>query len=314
MTLKLVFMGTPEFSVPALTALVAAGHDVRAVYSQPPRPAGRGMAEQKSPVHRQAEALGIEVRTPKNFRTDAEIAALRDLGAEAAVVVAYGLILPMVALDAFPLGAYNIHASKLPRWRGAAPIQRAIMAGDAETAVMIMRMEVGLDTGPVCATEIVPIALGTTAGALHDVLSLAGARLIVAALADLEAGALVPVPQPEDGVTYAAKIDKAEARIDFTQPAAAVRSHIHGLSPFPGAWFEALGRDGRPERIKVLKAEMAEGAGAAGTVISDDGTIACGSGAIRLLEVQRAGKKPMPLGELLRGFPLSRGTRVNADA
>ncbi|MDX2309611.1 MAG: methionyl-tRNA formyltransferase [Hyphomicrobium sp.] len=314
MPLKLVFMGTPDFSVAPLEALLAAGHEIVAVYSQPPRPAGRGMAEQKSPVQRAAEVRGLVVRTPRSLKGADEIAALRALGADAAVVVAYGLILPKSALDAFPLGAFNIHASKLPRWRGAAPIQRAIMAGDTETAVMIMRMEEGLDTGPVAATTIVPISPSTTAGALHDALSNAGARLIVDAMAALEAGTLSLVPQPAEGVTYAAKIDKGAARIDFTRAADAVRAHIHGLSPFPGAWFEVVGRDGKAERLKVLSVATVLLSGEPGTFLDNHGTIACGAGAVRLLDVQRAGKKPMPFGELAKGFPLGVGTLVNASA
>lgn len=313
MALRLVYMGTPDFAVPALTALHEAGHEIAAVYTQPPRPAGRGMAEQSSPVQRKAEALGLAVRTPRTFKGNEEIAALKALGADAAVVVAYGLILPKAALEAPRYGCYNLHASKLPRWRGAAPIQRAIMAGDTETAVMVMRMEEGLDTGPVCAAHVEVIGPAMTAGELHDSLSEAGARLIVAAMADLEAGRLTPRPQSSDGVTYAAKIEKAEARIDFDRPAAGVRAQIHGLSPFPGAWLEAPTREGGWERVKVLRAEVAQGAGAPGTVIDDGGLIACREGAIRPVLVQRAGKRPMGLDELLRGFPLHRGTRVNPD-
>jgi methionyl-tRNA formyltransferase len=311
MPLKLVFMGTPDFSVPCLDALVCAGHEIVAVYSQPPRPAGRGMADRKSPVHARAQALGLTVLTPKNLKGAAEQAAFAAHGADAAVVVAYGLLLPRAVLEAPRHGCFNVHASALPRWRGAAPIQRAIMAGDRETAVMVMRMEEGLDTGPVCATTAVPIGPSTTAGELHDQLSAAGAPLIVAALADLEAGRLVCVPQPQSGVLYAAKIDKAEARIDFSRPASAVNDHIRGLSPFPGAWFEAAGPGSAIERIKVLRSEPVPGHGAPGTVLDNHLTIACGSGALRLLEVQRAGKRPMPAGEFLRGFPLAAGATVN---
>jgi methionyl-tRNA formyltransferase len=311
MSLKLVFMGTPDFSVPCLDALVAAGHQVVAVYSQPPRPAGRGMAERKSPVHMRAEALGLPVLTPKSLKSPAEQEAFKDHGADAAVVVAYGLLLPRPVLEAPRHGCYNLHASMLPRWRGAAPIQRAIMAGDSQTAVMVMRMEEGLDTGPVCATRVVTIGGNTTAGELHDRLADEGAKLIVAALGELEAGGLKPVAQPEAGVVYAAKIDKSEARIDFTRPARDVHNHIRGLSPFPGAWFEAAGAAGVVERIKVLASELAEGRAPPGTVLDDQLTIACGDGAIRLVTVQRAGKRPMTADEFLRGFSLAAGATVN---
>lgn len=310
MPLKLVFMGTPDFSVPCLDALVSAGHEVVAVYSQPPRPAGRGMADRMSPVHARAQELGLTVLTPKNLKGAAEQAVFAAHGADAAVVVAYGLLLPRAVLEAPRHGCFNVHASALPRWRGAAPIQRAIMAGDRETAVMVMRMDEGLDTGPVCATTIVPIGPSTTAGELHDQLSAAGAPLIVAALADLEAGRLVCVPQAQSGVLYAAKIDKAEARIDFSRPAGEVNNHIRGLSPFPGAWLEAAGPGDVVERIKVLRAEPAPGSGVPGTVLDNQLTIACGNGAVRLLEVQRAGKRPMLAGEFLRGFPVAAGATV----
>ncbi|CEJ87845.1 Methionyl-tRNA formyltransferase [Hyphomicrobium sp. GJ21] len=309
MPLDIVFMGTPDFSVPVLDALVAAGHRVVAVYSQPPRPAGRGLAELKSPVHRRAEALGIPVRTPKNFKTDEDRAAFADLKADAAVVVAYGLLLPAAVLDAPRLGCFNVHASKLPRWRGAAPIQRAIMAGDAVTAVNIMRMDEGLDTGPVCLGRDVAITPDMTAGELHDTLSALGAELIVAALAELEAGTLRAVPQPQEGVTYAAKIDKRETRIDFAKTATEVANHIRGLSPFPGAWFEAnLG--GKPERIKVLRASSIAKDGEPGVLLDGELTIACGEGAIRIEELQRAGKQPMKAADFLRGARLEPGTRL----
>lgn len=307
MPLKIVFMGTPDFSVPALEAIVAAGHDVVAVYSQPPRPAGRGMAEKKSPVHVSAEAKGIEVRTPLNLKTAADQEAFAALSADAAVVIAYGLILPRAVLEAPRLGCFNVHASRLPRWRGAAPIQRAIMAGDTETAVMVMRMEEGLDTGPVGATALVPISPDVTAGELHDVLAREGAGLIVRALERLEAGELSFTPQPEEGVTYAAKIAKSEARIDFTRPAVEVHNLIRGLSPFPGAWFEATPEAGTPERIKVIRSSLAQGSGAPGMALDDTLTIACGEGAVRLVEVQRAGKKAMSADEFLRGFPVPKG-------
>ncbi|MBN9353841.1 MAG: methionyl-tRNA formyltransferase [Hyphomicrobium denitrificans] len=309
MPLDIVFMGTPDFSVPVLDALVAAGHRVVAVYSQPPRPAGRGLAELKSPVHRRAEALGIPVRTPKNFKTDEDRAAFADLKADAAVVVAYGLLLPAAVLDAPRLGCFNVHASKLPRWRGAAPIQRAIMAGDAVTAVNIMRMDEGLDTGPVCLGRDVAITPDMTAGELHDTLSALGAELMVEALAEPEAGTLRAVPQPQEGVTYAAKIDKRETRIDFTKTATEVANHIRGLSPFPGAWFEAnLG--GKPERIKVLRASSIAKDGEPGVLLDGELTIACGEGAIRIEELQRAGKQPMKAADFLRGARLEPGTRL----
>lgn len=309
MPLKIVFMGTPDFSVPVLDAVVAAGHDVVAVYSQPPRPAGRGMAEVKSPVHRRAEALGIPVRTPVNFKSDEDRSAFAGLEADAAVVVAYGLLLPKAVLDATRLGCFNVHASKLPRWRGAAPIQRAIMAGDTLTAVDVMRMEQGLDTGPVCLARDITIPPEMTAGELHDALSQAGAALMREALENLEAGTLQCVPQSAEGVTYAAKIDKGETRIDFAMPAKSVVDHIRGLSPFPGAWFEvSLG--GKAERIKVLAAKEVSGSGEPGTLIDDALTIACGSGAIRVEKLQRAGKQPMAAADFLRGTRLPAGSRL----
>lgn len=310
MSLKLVFMGTPEFSVGVLTALHDAGHDIIAVYSQPPRRAGRGMSETKSPVHAKAEELSIPVFTPKSFKDEADRRAFFTHGADAAVVVAYGLILPGAVLAAPRHGCFNVHASALPRWRGAAPIQRAIMAGDAETAAMIMCMEEGLDTGPVCATSRLPIGEIMTAGELHDALSAAGARLMVEALRQLEAGTLVAIPQAKDGITYAKKIDKAEARIDFSRPAASVHNHIRGLSPFPGAWFEAALGECAPERIKALRSVVAKGEGSPGDILDDRLTIACGEGAIRLVEVQRAGKRPASAEEFLRGFPLQKGAHL----
>jgi methionyl-tRNA formyltransferase len=307
--LRIVFMGTPDFSVPTLAEIIGAGHDVVAVYSQPPRPAGRGMAETKSPVQQFAEASGLPVHTPRSLKADAPQDVFRAHNADAAVVVAYGLLLPQVVLDMPRLGCFNLHASLLPRWRGAAPIQRAIMAGDTATAAMVMRMEAGLDTGPVCLAEHVPISANMTAGELHDQLSVGGAGLMVRALAALERGSLVPTPQPEAGVTYAAKIEKAEARIDFTQDAGAVHNHIRGLSPHPGAWFE-VEIDGKRERIKVLRSAVADGSALAGTVLDDALTIACGSGAVRCSTVQRAGKKAMPATELLRGVKVAKGMRV----
>jgi methionyl-tRNA formyltransferase len=310
MSLKIIFMGTPDFSVPVLDAVVAAGHEVVAVYSQPPRPAGRGMAEVKSPVHRRAEALGIPVRTPVNFKSEDDRNAFAALGADAAVVIAYGLLLPKAILDAPRFGCFNVHASKLPRWRGAAPIQRATMAGDTVTAVNIMRMEQGLDTGPVCLGRDVSIRPDMTAGELHDALSTLGAELMVESLRKLEAGTLDCVAQPADGATYAAKIDKSETRIDFSRPAKEVADHIRGLSPFPGAWFE-IALTGKPERIKVLLAAVIDGTGEPGTLIDDRLAIACGEGAIRVVKLQRAGKQPMAATDFLRGTRLAAGTRLS---
>ncbi len=305
-------MGTPDFSVPTLTEIVGHGHEVVAVYSQPPRPAGRGMAERPSPVHARALDLGLPVFTPKTFRDIDTIETFAGHGADVAVVVAYGLLLPKAALVAPREGCLNIHASLLPRWRGAAPINRAIMAGDAETGVMIMAMEEGLDTGPVAMVEKVAITPATTAGDLHDRLAALGADLAVRALAALERGGLVFRPQGEDGVTYARKIDKAEARIDWTVSAAEVGAHIRGLSPFPGAFFETdLGKG--PERVKVLRAVTGEGgdagtgAAAPGTLVSAEGDVACGSGAVRLTEVQRAGARPMAFSDFARGARLAPG-------
>ncbi|MGA0542021.1 methionyl-tRNA formyltransferase [Neotabrizicola sp. VNH66] len=293
--MKIVFMGTPEFSVPVLEAL-AARHEVVCVYAQPPRPAGRGKALRKTPVHQRAEELGLTVRTPLRLRDAAEQAAFAGLGADVAVVVAYGLILPQPVLDAPRHGCLNIHASLLPRWRGAAPIHRAIMAGDAETGVCIMQMEAGLDTGPVLLREATPIGPEETTASLHDRLSAMGAGLIITALDRLET--LVPEVQPEQGVTYAAKIDKAEARVDFTRPAAEVDRLIRGLSPFPGAFVQV-----GAERVKLLGARLAEGAGAPGQVLGGF-TIACGEGAVEITLAQREGKRPMPAAEVLRGLEL----------
>ena len=299
--MRVIFMGTPEFSVPALRALHAAGHDIAAVYTQPPRPAGRGQQPRPSPVHRAAAALGLPVRHPARLRDPADQADFAALGADLAVVVAYGLILPQPVLDAPRLGCVNIHASLLPRWRGAAPIHRAILSGDAETGVCIMQMEAGLDTGPVLLREALPIGPADTTGDLHDRLADLGARLIVAALDRLPD--LHPQPQPEAGVTYAAKIDKAEARIDWTRPAETVARQVNALSPFPGAWCEVS-----EERLKLLRAEPAEGSGAPGEVLASEGlVIACGTGAIAVREAQRPGKRPMQPDELLRGFPLAPG-------
>jgi methionyl-tRNA formyltransferase len=311
--LKVVFMGTPDFSVPALSEIIGAGHDVVAVYSQPPRPAGRGMSERKSPVHVHAEQCGIEVRTPVSLKDDTAASAFEALGADVAVVIAYGLLLPQRILDAPERGCLNMHASKLPRWRGAAPIQRAIMAGDTETAVMVMRMDAGLDTGPVCLADAVPIGPDTTAGELHDQLARQGADIMVRALAALERGSLTQTPQPEVGVTYAHKITKQESRIEFARSATEVHNHIRGLSPFPGAWFE-ISIDGRKERVKVLRSEILDDnqhTATPGTIVDDHLTIACGTGAIRCMHLQRAGKRAMLLEEFLRGFPDVSGMVVN---
>jgi methionyl-tRNA formyltransferase len=298
--MRLVFMGTPDFAVETLKALLAAGHEVACVYSQPPRPAGRGMAERPSPVHAFAQSRGIAVRTPTSLKSPEEQACFADLEADAAVVVAYGLLLPKATLDAPRLGCFNVHASLLPRWRGAAPIQRAIMAGDSDTGITIMRMEEGLDTGPMCKVGRLVITPETTAQSLHDELAALGAKLMVEVLAQNE---IACVPQPAEGVTYAKKIDKAEARIDFGRSAEEVRNHIHGLSPFPGAWFQAKGT-----RIKVLACEVLDAKGAPGSFIDDRLAIACGTKAVRLLRLQREGKGAMEAGEFLRGFAIPAGT------
>jgi len=298
--MRVVFMGTPEFSVPTLTEIVAAGHEVLAVYTRAPKPAGRGQAERKSPVHEAAENFGIPVFTPRSLKGEAEQAQFASLGAEVAVVVAYGLLLPGLILDAPEHGCLNLHGSLLPRWRGAAPIQRAILAGDRETGLVVMRMDEGLDTGAMGPTEIVAIGPDMTAGELHDRMMRLGADLMGRALAALERGSLDFTPQPEDGATYAAKIDKAEARIDFSRPAGEVHNLIRGLSPFPGAWF-TLDLGGKPVRIKALRASLAEGDGAPGTLLGADLTIACGGGAVRLTQVQREGKGAMDAATFLRG-------------
>ncbi|MFC3071621.1 methionyl-tRNA formyltransferase [Shinella pollutisoli] len=309
MALRIIFMGTPDFSVPTLEALAEAGHDIVAVYSQPPRPAGRrGLELVKSPVHRAAERRGIPVFTPADFRDEADRAAFRALDADVAVVVAYGLLLPEAILTGTRLGAYNGHASLLPRWRGAAPIQRAIMAGDAETGMMVMKMDKGLDTGPVALTARLAIGGDMTGGELHGALSAAGAALMVEAMARLEAGDLPLTPQAEEGVLYAAKIDKAETRIDFSRPARNVHDHIRALSPFPGAWFELAG-----ERVKVLGSRLAgEAPGhAPGTVVDDPLAVACGDGrAVRLVRLQKAGGKPLDAADFLRGTPVVPGTAL----
>jgi methionyl-tRNA formyltransferase len=309
MPLRLVFMGTPDFAVPTLAEIVGRGHDVAAVYTRAPQPAGRGMELRPSAVEREARRFGVTVLTPTTLRTTEAQDAFRAHQADAAVVVAYGLILPKPILDAARLGCVNLHASALPRWRGAAPINRAIMAGDAETAAAVMKMAEGLDTGPMAMTERVAIGPDMTAGELHDELARRGADLMVQALDALERGALQLTPQPETGVTYAAKIDKNETRIDWTKPWKAVHNHCRGLSPFPGAWFE-LPSAVAAARVKVLRTTMGEGSGAPGTVINDRLTIACGDGAVRILELQRAGRGPMKAEEFLRGTPLAAGTRL----
>lgn len=304
MALRLAFMGTPEFAVPALTELIGHGHDIAAVYTQPARPKGRGLSPDPSPVEKLARTHGLPVRTParlKHAEAQAEFAAL---GLDAAVVVAYGLLLPKPILDAPKLGCFNLHASLLPRWRGAAPIQRAIMAGDCETGAMVMRMEEGLDTGPILMADRVPIARKTY-GELRDELAHLGADLMVRAFAALERGSIEEQPQPDDGVTYARKISKDETRIVWTKSARELDCLIRALSPAPGAWCEAKG-----ERLKILYAEPTGGNGSAGEILDDALTVACGEGALRLTRLQRAGRGMMDAQELLRGFSLSPGDRL----
>lgn len=313
MSLSIIFMGTPEFSVPTLRSLIDAGHKIRAVYTQPPRPGGRrGLDLQKSPVHQAAELLGLPVFTPVNFRDPDERQRFRDLDADVAVVVAYGLLLPEAILTGTRLGCYNGHASLLPRWRGAAPIQRAIMAGDSKTGMMVMKMDKGLDTGPVALTREVEIGATMTSGELHDRLMLVGAKAMAEAMNKLEHDELPLTAQPDEGVLYAAKIDKGETRIDFDKSSVEVHNHIRGLSPFPGAWFEAE-IAGRPERIKVLGSELAEGSGAPGSVLTDDLVIACASGAVRLTKLQKAGGKPLASADFLRGTPIAPGTVLASE-
>lgn len=302
MALRLAFMGTPDFAVPTLAELIAQGHDIACVYSQPPRPKGRGMALEKGPVHKFAESSGLAVRTPLSLKGEAEQAEFAALDLDAAIVVAYGLLLPKAILDAPKLGCFNLHGSLLPRWRGAAPIQRAVMAGDAETGVIVMQMEEGLDTGPVLMAERVKVARKTS-GDLASELSRLGADLMVRALGALERGGVTPQPQSTDGVTYAKKISKDEARIDWTKSASEIDGHVRGLSPFPGAWTEVNG-----ERLKVLYAEPVSGNGQPGVLLDDELTVASGEGALKLLKVQRAGKSVMTAADLLKGFALPRGT------
>ncbi|EJZ22275.1 methionyl-tRNA formyltransferase [Rhizobium sp. Pop5] len=311
MSLRIIFMGTPEFSVPTLRLLVEAGHSIVAVYTQPPRPGGRrGLDLQKSHVHQAAELLGLPVFTPVNFKDPEERERFAAFNADVGVVVAYGLLLPEAILNGTRDGCYNGHASLLPRWRGAAPIQRAIMAGDEKTGMMVMKMDKGLDTGAVALTREIEIEPNMTAGELHDRLMLTGAKAMAEAMVKLEMNDLPLTPQSEEGVLYAAKIDKAETRIDFARDARNVHNHIRGLAPFPGAWFE-LEIGSKPERVKVLGSELAQGQGAAGELLTDDLVVACGSGAVRLTRLQKAGGKPLAADDFLRGTPLAAGKRLS---
>lgn len=305
MPLRLAFMGTPEFAVPALRAIVAAGHQVAAVYCQPPRPAGRGQKKRPSAVQAAAETLGLPVRTPTRLRKPEEQAAFAALELDVAVVAAYGLILPKPILDAPRHGCLNIHASLLPRWRGAAPIQRALMAGDEATGITIMQMDEGLDTGPILLQESVPILGSLTAATLHDVLAECGARLSLEALEAVETGTLEPRPQPESGVTYAKKIEPADARIQWRDDAATIERKVRAFAPRPGAWFEIDGT-----RVRLLGAGVVSGVGEPGTVLDDQLTVACGDGAIKLLHLQREGKRPLDSEAFLRGTPVAKGTRL----
>jgi len=303
--MRLIFMGTPDFAVPTLIELAARGHKIAAIYTRAPKPAGRGMDLQRTPVEQEARRLALAVHTPRTLKDEEAQAAFRAHDADAAVVVAYGLILPKSVLEAPQLGCFNIHASLLPRWRGAAPINRAIMTGDAESGVTIMKMDEGLDTGAMAMAERMPIGADITAGDLHDALSRQGADLMLRALAAAERGSLTLTPQPDNGVTYAEKISKNETRIDWSKSWKQVHDHIRGLSPFPGAWFEIDG-----VRVKALRSTKGEGSGVAGTVLDDKLTIACGAAAVRLTQVQRAGKQPMSTDEFLRGTPVKPGVRV----
>lgn len=300
--MRVIFMGTPDFAVPTLVGLIGDGHEIVGVYSQPPRPAGRGQTLRKSPVHETAEAFGLPVFTPQNFKLDEDRAQFAALEADVAVVVAYGLLLPVAILEAPVHGCLNLHGSLLPRWRGAAPLQRAVMAGDASSGIMVMQMEKGLDTGPIALAETVTIEDDMTAGDLHDVLMRLGADLMGRALGGLERGLLKFQVQSDEGVEYAHKIDKAEARINWDRPACDVHKHIMGLSPFPGSWFE-FEQDGKKVRVKVLRSRVVDGAGSAGTVL-EGLTIACASGAVELILVQRAGKSAMAAPDFLRGTTL----------
>jgi len=306
LTLRLVFMGTPDFAVPTLVELAGAGHDIVAVYTRAPQPAGRGMELRESPISREAKRFNLSVLTPKTLRTDDAGGAMRGHGADAAVVVAYGLILPKAILEVFPLGCFNLHASLLPRWRGAGPIQRAIMAGDREIGATVMKMKEGLDTGPIAMAERTHIGPDATAGEMHDAMAQSGAKLMVIAMAALERGTLQLTPQPVAGVIYATKIEKSETRIDWTQPWQKVHDHCRGLSPFPGAWFE-LADVGR---VKVLRTTRGDGSGQPGVVLDDQLTVACGEGAVRVVELQRAGRQPMNAEAFLRGTPVARGSEL----
>ena len=309
MSLRLIFMGTPEFSVPTLLELVAHGHEIAAAYTRAAKPAGRGMKLQPTPVEVEARRLGIPVFTRTTLKSPEALEEFRAHNADAAVVVAYGMILPKTILDAPKYGCFNLHASLLPRWRGAAPINRAIMAGDTETGVMVMKMDAGLDTGDVAMAERIAITDAMTAADVHDALARLGGDLMARAMGALERGKLQLTKQSDQGVTYATKIEKAEARTDWNKPAREVLRHVHGLSPFPGAWCE-MPIEGEVARIKLLRGAMAEGSGAPGEVLDDHLTIACREGAIRILELQRAGKQPMKAEEFLRGTPLKAGMRV----
>jgi len=304
LALRLVFMGTPDFAVPTLVEIHGAGHEVAAVYTRAPQPAGRGLAPRPSPIAREAERFGLPIFTPKTLKENDAAQAMRAHRADAAVVVAYGLILPKSILEIFPLGCFNLHASLLPRWRGAAPIHRAIMAGDQETGVMVMKMDEGLDTGAIAMAERVPIGADATTGELHDALARLGAGLILRALAALEKAQLQLTPQAAEGATYANKIDKSETRIDWAKPWDQVHNHCRGLSPFPGAWCELAGAG----RVKILRTTKGAGSGSPGQVLDDKLTVACGSGAVRLLQLQRAGKQPMAADEFLRGTPVAPAT------
>ena len=309
MPLRLIFMGTPDFAVPTLAALADQGHDIAAVYTRAAKPAGRGMKLQPTPVELEARRRGLAVLTPATLKTADAVEAFRGHRADAAVVVAYGMILPQPILDAPRLGCFNLHASLLPRWRGAAPINRAIMKGDAASGVTVMKMDAGLDTGEVAVEQRIAITDAMTAADLHDALAPLGGALMARAMAALERGELQLHRQSDQGVSYAAKIDKAETRIDWTRSARAVLRHIHGLSPFPGAWCE-ITVDDAVARIKVLRCEIANGSGIAGDLLDDRLSVACGQGAIRILELQRAGKAAMKAGEFLRGTPLPPGARL----
>jgi methionyl-tRNA formyltransferase len=307
--MRLIFMGTPEFAVPTLLEIVGRGHDIAAVYTAAPKPAGRGMEKNPSAVEREARHFGLPVSTPETLRVPEAAEHFRAHGAEAAVVVAYGLILPKAILEAVPLGCFNLHASLLPRWRGAAPINRAIMAGDTETGVTVMGMDEGLDTGPIAMAERVPIGPDMTAGEVHDVLARLGADLMVRALGGLERGALQLTPQPAAGVTMAPKIENRETRIDWARPWKTVHDHCRGLSPVPGAWFELM-QAGEPLRTRVLRTTRGQAEGPPGTLLSTRFDVACGDGAVRILELQRAGRQPMGAEDFLRGIKIAPGTKL----